>query len=102
MKEIMFNQFDEVFKKGLNVFVFGAPRCKDCRFIEPMLLELSKEFSDIGFYGIDVDKNDGVMDKMGIRRIPTILFVKDGVEMHERVVEPQNIKLIKEGIEKLV
>lgn len=101
MKEISFDEFKVIFEKGINVFSFGAPWCKDCKKAEPMLKELAKEFCDIGFYEINVDKNDGVRDLMSIRHIPTILFVKNGVEVCKRVVEPQDINTIKECILKL-
>lgn len=101
MKEISFADFEIIYKSGVNVFSFGAPWCKDCKKAEPMLKELAKEFCDICFYEINVDKNDGVRDLMSIRHIPTILFVKDGVEVCKRVVEPQSIEVIKECILKL-
>lgn len=86
---------------GSSVVYFGANWCRDCRFAKPILEELAKIYTNVKFYNIDVDANEGVREKMNIRHIPTILFLKDGVEICSRLVEPKNADIIKECINKL-
>lgn len=103
MKDINFDQFQSEFNSGAKVFAFGAPWCRDCKFAKPILDELSKEYAGkVEFFSIDVDKEEGIREAMKIRHIPTILFVKDGVEIAERMVEPRSKEAIEVGLKKLV
>lgn len=102
MKEITLDEFKKAFKSGANVFAFGAPWCKDCKIAQPMLMQLSEEFSSVGFFGIDVDKNENAREELSIRHIPTILFVKDGIEVCKRLVEPKDINELRDSIKQLL
>ena len=103
MRELNFLEFEKEFKNGVKVFSFGAPWCRDCKFAKPILEELSKEYAGkIEFFSIDVDKEEGIRDAMAIRHIPTILFVKDGVEQGDRLVEPKSKELIAGRVERLL
>lgn len=103
MKEINFDEFNHEFKNGTKVFYFGAPWCRDCKFAKPILEELSKEYSGkVEFFAIDVDKEEGVRDAMNIRHIPTILFVRDGLEQGQRLVEPKNREVIANKVAELI
>lgn len=101
MREILFDKFEVEFKNG-GVFVFGAPWCKDCKLIQPMLQELCNEYNGINFYTINVDKDEKIREIMNIRHIPTILFVKDGKEISKRLVEPQSKRDIEDIIKLMV
>ncbi|BCX78601.1 co-chaperone YbbN [Campylobacter sp. 19-13652] len=103
MKEIDFEQFEQEFKSGVKVFYFGAPWCRDCKFAKPILEELAGKFADrASFFAIDVDKEEGVRDAMGIRHIPTILFVRDGAEQGQRLVEPKSREAIEARLAELL
>lgn len=103
MKEISFDEFNAEFKSGVKVFSFGAPWCRDCKFAKPILDELAKEYAGrVNFFSIDVDKEEGVRDMMGIRHIPTIIFVRDGIEQGERLVEPKSREAIEARVAELV
>lgn len=100
MNEISFNDYLNL-KNGSFVVAFGAPWCKDCRFAEPILNELAVKYNNIKFYHINVDSDESIREKMSIRHIPTILFIKDGIEICPRLVEPNNAKVIEEQVSKL-
>lgn len=103
MKEISFDEFNAEFKSGVKVFSFGAPWCRDCKFAKPILDELAKEYAGrVNFFSIDVDKEEGVRDMMGIRHIPTIIFVRDGIEQGERLVEPKSREAIEARVAELI
>jgi len=58
---------------------FWALWCGPCRMIAPFIEEMAKEFDGKALVGkVDVDSNQGIATRFGIRNIPTILFVKNG------------------------
>lgn len=100
MKKINFSDYNSCLS-GSYVVSFGADWCRDCRFAKPILEELSKKYENINFFEVDVDEDEKIRDTMGIRHIPTILFLKDGVEVCERLVEPRSANIIEECVKKL-
>ena len=68
---------------------FYADWCGPCRTLSPIVSDLMKDYSDPEKTGviiekIDVDKNQELASKYGIRSIPTIVFERDG-EVLEKV-----------------
>lgn len=100
MKKIDYKSFLEIKDNATCVIAFGAPWCRDCKIAEPFLNELSKEYPDISFYHVDVDEDENIRAELNIRHIPTIIFLKNGEEIHQRVVEPHSKALIEEGVKK--
>ena len=83
MKPITFtdDNFDsEVLKSDKPVLIdFWAVWCGPCRMIAPIVEELANEFDGkIKIGKLDVDENQGVSIKYGVRSIPTLLIFKDG------------------------
>lgn len=97
MKEINFNDFKALKDKKAIVY-FGANWCRDCKFAKAILQDLAKEFTNICFYEVDVDKDESIRDLMTICHIPTILFLFNLKEISQRLVEPKS----KDEIYKLV
>lgn len=65
---------------------FWAVWCGPCRMIAPIVEEMSGEYEGRAVIGkVDVDSNPGIAMKFGIRNIPTVLFVKDGVVADKQV-----------------
>ena len=86
--EITDATFDEVvLKSDKPVLVdFWAVWCGPCRMVGPVVEELATEYQGKAVIGkVDVDTNQEVAAKYGIRNIPTILFFKDG-EVVDKVV----------------
>ncbi len=81
------SNFDELLKTGKPMVVdFWAEWCGPCKMIGPIIEELSHEFEDKVIIGkLDVDENNDVTSRFGIRNIPTILFFKDGVQVDKQV-----------------
>jgi thioredoxin 1 len=75
------DSFDaEVLKSGTPVLVdFWAEWCGPCKMIAPTLDEVAKEYAGrIKVAKVNVDQNQAIPPKYGIRGIPTLILFKDG------------------------
>lgn len=90
--------FNNVISNGFVIVDFYAPWCGDCVRIEPILKDLEKEYKIIK---VNIDENENLSNEYGIRRIPTLIFFKDGKEVGNRLVEPKSKTQIIEEIEKI-
>lgn len=103
IEHIQESEFDEKIAQGYVLVDFTAPWCPDCRFIDPMLENLGEEFAGkIRFYKVSFDTATTLKDKLNIRKIPTLIFYKDGNEIGERLIEPHSAQLIKNALDKLI
>jgi thioredoxin 1 len=58
---------------------FWAEWCGPCRMVGPIVDELASDYEGKVVVGkLDVDSNNEISAKYGIRNIPTILFLKNG------------------------
>ena len=65
---------------------FWAEWCGPCRMVAPVVEELSKDYEGKAIVGkVDVDANNEISAKYGIRNIPTILFIKNGEVVDKQV-----------------
>lgn len=86
----------------LVVIDFWAEWCGPCKMIGPIIDELSEEYKDRAVIGkVNVDDNDEVTSKYGIRNIPTVLFIKNG-EVVDKSVGAGSKALFAEKIEKYI
>lgn len=68
------------------VLDFWAVWCGPCRMIAPLIEEMHSEYDGKAIIGkVDVDSNNEIAMKYGIRNIPTVLFLKNG-EVADKVV----------------
>jgi thioredoxin 1 len=70
----------EVLKSGTPVLVdFWAEWCGPCKMIAPTLEEVAKEYSGrLKVAKVNVDQNQAIPPKYGIRGIPTLILFKNG------------------------
>lgn len=78
---------DEVLKTDKPVVIdFWAEWCGPCRMVGPIIDELAEAYEGEVIVGkVDVDNNDEITSKYGIRNIPTILFIKNGEVVDKQV-----------------
>ena len=86
--EITETNFEEMVVNTVKPVVldFWAVWCGPCRMIAPLIEEMHNEYGDKAVIGkVDVDNNNAIAVKYGIRNIPTVLFLKNG-EVVDKVV----------------
>ena len=80
IKHITDSSFEaDVVQAGKPVLVdFWAEWCGPCKMIAPILEEVAKEYGDkIQIAKINVDENQEIPAKFGIRGIPTLILFKN-------------------------
>lgn len=90
------SNFDELLKSGKPLVVdFWAEWCGPCKMIGPIVEDLSHEYEEKVIIGkLDVDENNDITTRYGIRNIPTILFFKDGLQVDKQVGATQKSVMI--------
>ncbi|MDY6249600.1 MAG: thioredoxin [Bacteroidaceae bacterium] len=102
-KEITNQNYNELVNSGQPVVIdFWATWCGPCRKVSPVIDELADEYDGrVIIGGCNVDENDELTAKFGIRNIPTIIFIKNG-EIVDKVVGAAPKSTFQEKIEGLL
>jgi thioredoxin 1 len=81
---------------------FWAEWCGPCRMVAPVLEELAGEYRGRLAVGkVNVDENRQIAARFGIRSIPTLLFLRDGVRV-DQIVGAHPKSTIKGKIDQLL
>ena len=95
--------FEELLGTGKPMVLdFWAEWCGPCRMVSPIIDELAQEYEGHVTIGkINVDENNDVVGRFGIRNIPTVIFFKNG-EMVDKIVGATSKDKFKEKVENLL
>jgi thioredoxin 1 len=86
--ELNQDNVDEALKtKKITVLDFWAEWCGPCKMLGPIIDDLSRENEgkDVTVAKINVEENQQLAIKYGVRGIPTVIIFKDGEEQTRKV-----------------
>ncbi|WP_217447675.1 thioredoxin [Maribellus comscasis] len=77
--------FKTVTRRGVVLVDFWAPWCGPCKIIAPVLNDIADSEDNVTVAKVNVDQQQPLAKKFKVRNIPTLVVLKDGVEMHRFV-----------------
>jgi len=97
------DNFQQILDSKLPVVMdFWAEWCGPCRMIAPIVDELAVEYEGRAVVAkCDVEECEEAVAKFGVRNIPTLVFIKDGVQV-DKSVGAVSKNVIKDKIEKML
>ncbi|MBQ4522331.1 MAG: thioredoxin [Lachnospiraceae bacterium] len=76
----------EVIENSKTVLLdFWAEWCPPCRMIAPVLDKIGQEHEEIVVGKVNVDEERGLAQEFRVANIPTLVVIKDGVEVNRSV-----------------
>ena len=81
------SNLDELLAEGKPMVVdFWATWCGPCKKIGPYIEEMAENYGDRAIIGkVDVDENDELAIRYGVRNIPTVLFIRNGEVVDKQI-----------------
>ncbi len=99
MSEITQEQYQEKLASGEKMIVdFYAEWCGPCKQLAVILDGVSKEQNDVAIYKVNIETADKLTMDLGIRNLPTVLYIKDG-EVKHRAAGSVTTARIRENIQ---
>ena len=78
--EVTASNIEDTIKEGVALVDFWAPWCGPCRMIAPVIEELAEDFDGKAkICKVNTDEEQDIAIKYGIRSIPTLMVVRDGI-----------------------
>ena len=66
--------------------VFTSVLCSPCQRLKPVLDELAADLGNTGkVVAVEITVNEGLSEKYRIAALPTLIVVRNGIEMHRLV-----------------
>ena len=86
MKQITNEEFETSIASNENVIIeFSAEWCGPCQVMLPNLQEIDETIYNTSVFKVNVDEEDELCRKFGIRNVPTTLYYKNGVQVSKTV-----------------
>lgn len=85
---------------GAMVLEFGASWCSICNAARPTIDRVLREHPSVAHQWIEDGKGKPLGRSFGIKLWPTLVFLRDGKEIH-RVVRPKDAQELKQAFERL-
>ncbi len=88
IKQVSSDSFEaEVLKADSPVLVdYWAEWCGPCKMVAPILDEVSRDYADkLNVAKVNVDENQEIATKYGIRGIPTLMLFRNGAVVATKV-----------------
>lgn len=82
---MLVNITNEDIMNGTVVVDFYATWCNPCKMLAPVFEEVSNEVEGVAFGKVNIDENMELTVKYNITTVPTVLVLKDGIEVDRTV-----------------
>lgn len=92
--ELNQNNFNETIGSGKVIVDFWAPWCGPCRAQAPILETLETEAPGVKVAKVNVDDNEELAMRFGVRSIPTLIVFEEG-EQKAKAVGTQSLDELK-------
>ncbi len=92
--------YDGMDKSGPMLVEFYSKTCGPCKMLSFVLKDINKNDPGFPIYTVDFDANQELKERCGVKGFPTMLFMKDGVEISRLEGLKQKPAIVQE-IEKL-
>ena len=81
------NNFEALVATGKPIVLdFWATWCGPCKRLAPIIEEVAKDYGGRAIVGkCDVEEDEDLAMRFGVRNIPTVVFLKDGQEVDRSV-----------------
>ena len=94
------SNFQSAIHSGVSLVDFYAVWCAPCKMQAPIVDRLAEKYQGKATVGkLNVDENQGVAQRFGVRGIPTLIVFRNGAEV-ERLVGVQDEARLAAAIEK--
>lgn len=96
LKEVQTVEFNELVGEGVVLADFFSTTCGPCKMLAFVLNDVEKALGDkVKILKVDFDKNKDLTEKYAVKGYPTIIILKDGVEVKRMTGLQQKPALIK-------
>ena len=96
LKEVQTVEFNELVQEGVVLADFFSTTCGPCKMLSFVLNDVEKVLGDkVKLLKVDFDKNKDLTEKYEVKGYPTIIILKDGVEVKRMTGLQQKPALIK-------
>lgn len=85
IKDLTDKNFNYQVKNSLSLVDFWAPWCMPCKMMAPVLNEIADSESGVQVCKVNVDQNQTLAARYGIRGIPTTVLLRNGKEINRFV-----------------
>lgn len=101
VKEVQKEEFEQLVGQGLVLVDFFSSTCGPCKMLSFVLNDVDRTCGDKAtILKVDFDKNQDLVEQYGVSGYPTLILLRDGVEL-KRVSglqqKPFIIKMIEEA-----
>ncbi len=80
------NNFNSITKNSIVLVDFWAEWCTPCKMMSPILSEIATEVDEnVKICKLNVDSQQKLASKFGVRSIPTLVLLKNGKEINRFV-----------------